>query len=520
MKAVTDVTYGMLGTRGTYQRFALGIVAMLASLGALLALLLPFRTSLSIAIPALAFVLPAVVGVVIGGFWVGVVGAAAGFLVYDWFFLPPYDTLTVRSAQNWIALVVYISVVLIVAQVVAQLGSAREEALRGREESDRLYELSQALIGDLPLAQLLTHIAESVQSAFQPRWTALVLPDHRHDEPMPGETLEVAASSGQALTETDVGSLTSTQGQPLAIGLVGDTNDRRPRRLSIALAVNERPVGMLVLQDVVLKGRDRSLLGTFANQAALAVDRARLRDEALRARLLEEIDLWRRALMGAVSHDLRTPLAAVKTAVSSLRQADAQLSAGDRAELLELIEQQSDRLARLVTNLLDMTRIEAGALEIRPTAIPIDELVDEALGNLGGIVSRERVRVEAPVELPMLRIDHVLISQVLANLLDNAERVSPAASVICVTARVDPAREDRIEIAVADQGPGIALSERERVFEMFSQNGRGGRAGLGLTIAKAFVEAHGGNIWIDPNTDLGTRIVFTVPGAAIATAPN
>lgn len=511
------MTYGMLATRGTYQRFLLGIAAMLASLGALLALLLPFRGSLSIAIPALAFVLPAVVGVVIGGFWVGVVGAGAGFLVYDWFFLPPYDTLTVRSAQNWIALVVYIVVVLIVAQVVAQLGAAREEALRRQQESDRLYELSQALIGDLPLAELLTHIATTVQAVFQPRWTALVLPRSGHDTPVPGETLELAAMSGEPLSETDVLTLTSTQGQPLAIGLVGDPDDRAPRRLSVALAVNERPVGMLVLQDVVLRGRDRTLLGTFANQAALAVDRARLREEALRARLLEEIDRWRGALMGAVSHDLRTPLAAVKTAVSSLRQPDAQLSVEDRAELLELIEQQSDRLARLVTNLLDMTRIEAGALEIRPTSIPVDELVDEALGNLGGIVGRERVRVVAPADLPMLHIDHVLISQVLANLLDNAERMSPPGSVICVSARA-VSEADRIEIAVADQGPGVARSERERVFEMFSQNGRGGRAGLGLAIAKAFVEAHGGAIWIDPNVDLGTRVVFTVPADTLITA--
>jgi two-component system sensor histidine kinase KdpD len=491
---------------------------MLASLGALLAVLLPFRDSLSIAIPALVFVLPAVVGVVIGGFWVGVVGAGAGFLVYDWFFLPPYDTLTVRSAQNWIALVVYISVVLIVARVVAQLRTAREEALRRQEESDRLYELSQALIGDLPSAQLLTHIADTVQGVFQPRWTALVLPHGSHDDPVPGQTLEVAAASGQPLSQPDVLSLTSTQTRPLAIGLVGDTDDRGPRRLSIALAVNERPVGMLVLQDVVLEGRDRRLLGTFANQAALAVDRARLREQAMRARLLEEIDRWRGALMGAVSHDLRTPLAAVKTAVSSLRQTDAHLSERDRAELLELIEQQSDRLARLVTNLLDMTRIEAGALEIRPAAIPLDELVDESLGNLGGIVDRQRVRVDAPLDLPMLQIDHVLISQVLANLLDNAERVSPEGSSICVTARIAPAGDGRIELAVADQGPGIALSERDRVFEMFSQNGRGGRAGLGLAIAKAFVEAHGGTIWMDSNVDLGARIVFTVPGNTDATA--
>ncbi len=388
------MTYGSLAPRETYQRFLVGIVATLASLGALLAILLPFRSSLSAAIPALVFVLPAVIGVVIGGAWVGVVGAAAGFLAYDFFFLPPYDTLTVRSSQNWVALVVYIAVVLIVAQVVAQLRAARQEAVQRTEEFERLYELSQTLIGDSAPPQLLTHIADTVQSVFEPRWTALVLPQGGHDDPVPGERLTVAATAGQPLTDADVASLTSARGETRSIGLVGDSGTTGPRKVSVALVVNERPIGMLVLEDVALEGLERSLLGTFANQAALALDRARLREQALRARLLEEIDRWRSALMGAASHDLRTPLTAVKTAVSSLRQADARLSAEDRADLLELIEQQSDRLARLVTNLLDMTRIEAGALEIRPTAMPLDELVDEALGNLGGIVERERVRVD------------------------------------------------------------------------------------------------------------------------------
>jgi two-component system sensor histidine kinase KdpD len=250
----------------------------------------------------------------------------------------------------------------------------------------------------------------------------------------------------------------------------------------------------------------------------LAVDRARLREQALRARLLEEIDRWRSALMGAVSHDLRTPLASVKTAVSSLRQADTRLTPADREELLELIEQQSDRLARLVTNLLDMSRIEAGALELRPTAMPLEELVEEALGSLGGIVPAHRVQVNFPTDLPLLVIDHVLMSQVLANILDNAVRLSPADSNIVVSARPAANSGSRVEIAVSDQGPGIEPAERERVFEMFSQNGGGGRAGLGLAIAKAFVEAHGGRIWVDPATQRGTRVVFTVPSTALVPA--
>jgi two-component system, OmpR family, sensor histidine kinase KdpD len=499
----------------TYQRTSLGIVVTLVGLGALLAVLLPFRAHLSIATPALLFVVPALAGVVVGGFVPGLVGALGGFVVYDVFFLPPYNTLTVRSPQNWIALAVYVVVVLVLSQVVAQLRSAREEAERRTEESERLYELSQALIGDLSLSQLLSHMVATVQSVFAPRWTALVLPDDAATDSGPAAALRVAASAGESLTEADIASVTSGGGQARSLGLLDDAS---PRRVSVALVVSHRPVGMLVLQDVQLVERERSLLGTFANQAAFAVDRAQLSEQALRARLLEEIDRWRRALMGAVSHDLRTPLASIKTAVSSLRQVDAHMSLEDRGELLELIEQQSDRLARLVTNLLDMTRLEAGALELRPTTVTFSELVAESQALLGAILAPGRITVDATTDLPLLRLDPVLMSQVLANLLENAERLSPADSIIRVQARRAPGAVSMVEIAVVDEGPGIAQEDRRSVFEMFSQNGGGGRAGLGLGIAKAFVEAHGGLIWIDPDVTKGARLVFTVPAETLVGA--
>jgi two-component system sensor histidine kinase KdpD len=190
------------------------------------------------------------------------------------------------------------------------------------------------------------------------------------------------------------------------------------------------------------------------------------------------------------------------------------MSEVDRSELLELIELQSDRLARLVTNLLDMTRIESGALAIRPTLIPLDELVDESLAAVNGLVPRDRVHVGHSPDLPLLEIDHVLVGQVLANLLENAARLSPDGSLIRIDARTVPdLAVPFIEISVADEGPGIEAEERGRVFEMFSQNSGGARAGLGLAIAKAFVEAHGGSIWIDPTVTRGARVVFTVPSA-------
>jgi two-component system sensor histidine kinase KdpD len=161
-----------------------------------------------------------------------------------------------------------------------------------------------------------------------------------------------------------------------------------------------------------------------------------------------------------------------------------------------------------------MTRIESGALAIRPILIPLDELVDEALAAVSGLVPPDRVCVDTVPDLPLLEIDHLLIGQVLANLLENAARHSPGDTTIRISARAVAGPEaPLVEISVADRGPGIASEDRERVFEMFSQNSGGARAGLGLAIAKAFVEAHGGSIWVEPDETQGATVVFTVPGA-------
>jgi two-component system sensor histidine kinase KdpD len=324
-----------------------------------------------------------------------------------------------------------------------------------------------------------------------------------------GPELTVTASAGQPLGPAEHASLTASAGEIRSLGLLGDGS---PRRAAVALVASNRPVGLLVLHDAEFARQDRALLGTFANQAALAVERAQLQDQAMRTRLLEEVDRWHRSMMGAVSHDLRTPLASIKAAVSSLRRDGADLGQEDQAELLELIEVQSDRLARLVTNLLDMTRIESGALEVRRDLVEFDELVAEALTAVSSLVPPTRVVIEAAPDLPLLDIDHVLACQVLVNLLENAARLSPERSAIRISATPQPGGAvPQVAIAVTDEGPGIAPDDQERVFEMFSQNGGGGRAGLGLAIAKAFVEAHGGRIWVDPHGAPGARLVFTVP---------
>jgi two-component system sensor histidine kinase KdpD len=253
---------------------------------------------------------------------------------------------------------------------------------------------------------------------------------------------------------------------------------------------------------------DRALLRTFANHAALALERAQLREQAMRSELLEEVDRLRHALMGAVSHDLRTPLATMKVAASTLHDSAVSLSEADMHELHGLIEVETDHLTRLVTSLLDMTRFEAGVLEVQRCPTAVVDLVNEAVDALHASLGERPIELLVPKAIPDVEIDHLLIGQVLANLLDNANRHAPPHTLITVAAEL---RHDRVAVSVTDSGPGVPSNEREAVFDRFVRFDTGGRAGLGLTIAKTFVEAHGERIWVDDIPDGGARFAFTLP---------
>src|SRR5580658_1439356 len=367
---------------------ALGAVAVLA------AAMAPVRTHLSVATPALVLV----------------VAVGAGFLVYDLVFIPPYGTLDVGASDNWVALVVYVIVMFLVAQVVSRLDAARSQANRRETDIRRLFELTDLLIGEKPVPELLALIVSAVHDAFGFPSVALLLPS--------GSRLEVAASAGVALTSAELDRITSP-GRPTSLGAssVG-TDDVQ----SVALSTTGRPVGLLGIKGHLLSRHDRELLLTFANHIALTVERAQLREQALRTELLEEIDRLQKTLMGAVSHDLRTPLATIKISASTLSNPGADLGADERRELLGLIEDQVDRLNRLVTNLLDMSRVQSGALELRRAPVAVDDIVAEAVRGLGLAGRAERVTVDLPDDLPLVDVDHLLIGQVLTNLIDNASR--------------------------------------------------------------------------------------------------
>ena len=481
------------------RQFMLGSLWALGMIAVLGAIMFAVRSHLSVATTALVLVVPVVAGVTIGGFPAGVVATAAGFLVYDFVFIPPYYTLYVGAAQNWVALGVYAVVMVITARVVAQLNVARQEAQARAAAARRLFDLSELLVREAPLPELLQISVAAVQSAFDLEGAALLLPSDGK--------LTLGASVGVPLSDDELRHIATSDSSPVSLesARVGPGEVR-----AVPLVASGQAIALLALRGLPPGGRRNDQLQALVNHLALALERAQLRDEAVRAQLLTEMDRLRRSLVGAVSHDLRTPLASIKVSASAISDPESSLDPSDVRELAGLIDEQADRLDRLVSNLLDMTRIQSGSLQLRRQPSEVRDLVSDALSLLGR-PEHERVSWRGATELPPVQVDRVLIRQVLVNLIDNATRYSPPGSKVTVDAVARP--DGRVEVTVTDEGKGIPADQRTSIFEIFDQGESGGRGGLGLAIAQAFVEAHGEQIWLEEAVSSGARFAFTLPVA-------
>jgi two-component system sensor histidine kinase KdpD len=484
----------------TMRRAVIGTGVALASMALLTSAMLPFRSHLSIATTALILVAPVVIGVVLGGFGAGVFSVIAGFLVYDFFFIPPYLTLYVGAAQNWTALGVYVVVMLPVARVVAAMNVSRAKERRQGKEIRELFELSDLLVEDKPLDVLLTVIVTTLADLFDSPQAALLLPKD--------DRLEVVASAGEPLTEEALRRVLPGPGEPASL----ETQSfERGDLLVLALTAAGRPVGLLVLSGETAARHEREPLLLFANQIALAVERAQLREQVLQTRLTEEMARLAKTLVAAVSHDLRAPLASIKASSSTLSDPALDISPEARQGLAKLIDVQADRLAELVQSLLDMSRIQAGVLKPRHTITSLAELVSTVVGDLTPALRGHEVLIDVPSDLPPVEVDLVLISRVLTNLLENANRHGPKDTPITIRAAL--AAEGSIALSVTDHGSGVSPERRHEVFELFPRREGDTGAGLGLTIAKTFVEAHGQRIWVEDAPGGGARFSFTLPTA-------
>ncbi|WP_371650695.1 MULTISPECIES: ATP-binding protein [unclassified Streptomyces] len=441
---------------------------------ALLTLLLTtITTDLGLANDMLLYLSLTVTAALLGGFLPAVASALVGSVLINWYFTPPVHELTIADPKNIVAMVVFVLVALSVASVVDLAARRTHQAARLRAESEILSFLAGSVLrGETSLDSLLERVRETF-------------------------AMESVAMLERA---SEVEPWTCT-------GSVGPAPVSRPEDADVDMPVGDRMA--LALSGRILPAEDRRVLGAFAAQAAVVLDRQRLQEQADRARVYAEGDRIRTALLAAVSHDLRTPLASIKASVTSLRSDDVEWSEDDEAELLAGIEVGADRLAHLIGNLLDMSRLQTGTVTPLIREIDLDEVIPMALGG----VPEDSVVLDIPEDLPMVAVDPGLLERAVANVVENAVKYSPDGERVLVSAS---AIADRVEVRVADQGPGVPDQAKDRIFAPFQRYGdapRGAGVGLGLAVARGFTEAMGGTLTAEDTPGGGMTMVLTLrPG--------
>jgi two-component system sensor histidine kinase KdpD len=448
------------------RRLLAGVI-LVAGLPLLTAALVAGQRHLSLADDLLIYLVAVVAVAVVGGFWPAVLAAVTSSLLLNWYFTPPVHTLTIADPPNLLALLLFVTVAVTVSSVVHLAAHRAQQAARSSEEAAELLALAQTVLGgaDTPAA-VLEHLtatrggrAELVERAGQ-QWVRVAVSG---TAPPGAATVRVEARPG----------------------------------LELVISAQSRQV-------------TARLLDGFAAQTAAALDRDRLRTQAAQAEALAEGNRMRTALLAAVSHDLRTPLASIKASVSTLRQTDVQWTEADEAALLATIEQGADRLDALIGNLLDMSRLSTGSLQpfLRPTAI--DEVAPVALRGLDGGAS---VQLIVPDRLPLVRTDPGLLERVLANLFANALAYSPPGRPPALHARQ---ADGSVILEITDHGPGVPDPLKSRMFEPFERlqaRNTGTGVGLGLAVVKGFLDTMGGSVGAADTPGGGLTIRVTLPAA-------
>jgi len=484
---------------------------------------------------ALIYLIVVLASATMGGIGPGIFISIVGFLAFNFFFLPPYYTLVVGAPQDIVALFVFLIVAGVTSSLVSRLQQRGREALRRAFESETLYQLSTALIADLTLDTMLATVVEQVTHIFHLQSAAILLPDDtgalhlrlifpaEADAPYIGdrEHRTVATHVFNSGVAAGMGSQRRVY-RPHGPQGHSPVLPRRSRRvLYVPVRTARQSVGVLgvaAVRAADFSADERRLLTTFANQAALAIDRAHLITEATRAAAIEQADQLKSALLTVVSHDLRTPLSSIKAAATSLLQENMHWDAATQRDFLGAIDEETDRLTRLVGNFLDLSRIQGGALQPEKEWYDIAEVIGAVVRRLTPLLGEHPLRVAITPDLPLLHFDYVEIAQVLANLIENAAKYSPPGTVIAVVATGEA---NAVRVCVADHGFGIPPADLPHVFDIFYRVRRSGHdqqiagTGIGLTICKGFVEAHGGTISVSSTVGQGTTFCFTLPVIAV-----
>lgn len=455
-----------------------------------------------------------------GGRGPAIIASISAFLAFDWFFVEPVHTFTVADPEEWFALVLFLATATITGQLAADQRRRAEEARAREHEAVLLYEAA-GLLAESDLGAGCAGIGQRLLAELP---VAAVAIEVRDDGGVP----RIAASCGDAeaiaaATQTGARSVKvlgvaarreATWVRVVAPGRGGAVSRFANRVHVVPLGTPERRLGALLVvranRERLSVGDGRVLAGLGA-QLTVALERRRLRQLATEREVLQRADLVKTALLGAVSHDLRTPLAAIIASAGSLRQREVEWTAGERDAFARDIEQAARRLSRIVTNLLDLSRIEAGSLRPDRGWYDLGALVDDVVGRLRGAMPAREMLVAVPEALPPVFLDYVEIDQVLSNLIENAARYSPAGTPLEIDVEV---AGDTVSVSVSDRGPGLPAEAMGRLFDPFyrvvTRRGPSG-TGLGLAVARGLVEAHGGAISVENRPGGGARFTFTLP---------
>ncbi len=459
------------------------------------------RGHLNLTSNVLVFLVGVVAVALVGGFLPALIAAVAGSVLLNYYFTPPVHKFTINDPNNALALIIFVAVGLSVSKVVDTAARRTKQAARAGAESELLATTAGSVLrGERALSAVLDRVREAFGMDSV---TLLEQPEPTQTGTETGAQL-ASAGDGQAggrLPRTGPG------GRWTAVGVSGDLPCLRPDQADVEIPVSDTLV--LAMRGRALPATDRRVLGAFAAYAAAALEQGRLAAAAEAARPIAEADRMRTALLTAVSHDLRTPLASAKAAVTSLRSHDIEWDAEDHDELLATADESLDKLARLVDNLLDMSRLQAGALALFPRPAALSEIVARSLDDLGP--AARTVMVDIPDDLPEVAVDPGIMERVIANLTANALRYSPAGSPPALTGS---SLHDRVELRIIDRGPGIPAEHRNQMFVPFQRLGDTDNTtgvGLGLALSRGLTEAMGGTLEPDETPGGGLTMTLSLP---------
>jgi two-component system sensor histidine kinase KdpD len=421
----------------------------------------------------LLYLLPVMLCTVLWGLFSGILASLVAFLAFNYFFIQPYNTLLVHQTQDLITLIIFLIVAVVTSQLIGQARESTRRAKNHEWEATRLYELISGLAGAYQLSEVTHVLAQHILETFRARQVEVRAEGGGQDEKM----LKYTASDGPTAT----GRYSIRVLMQTARGLEGEI--------------------LLWLDGRTLTTEEERLLNTIASQGAFAVERSHLIKAQYRTQVLEESDKMKTALLSSVSHELRSPLAAIKASVSSLRAGVVAWDTAARVDLLTTIEEETDHLNFLVGNLLDMSRIEAGALKPNKTWNSLEDIVIGVLVKVRKQLRDYKIEVDIPEDLPLIQVDYAMLGQVFTNLLSNSTKYGPEGSRISINARL---KRSDLHVEVSNQGPPVPPEHLEHIFDKFYRVTAADRitgTGLGLSICKGIIEAHGGKIWAENRSE-------------------